>query len=250
MGAWSPTPGRRGPVAPPLARGWPCSRCRCVGLALLLAVPELDLQWEHQPSHFWIVLRQRGAERRPRLRHERRRRPAPRRPGDPRLARVPRRRRVPRPACARDARRAAPRPEHRVRDRDTGRADDRVGLRGGVGHRARRARARPAVLRWRGALLVLTVAAIVGWGVVSLAGLPPLDGPLPCARRARVPGGADDRRRGARTAGRRGACWTCIAHGQVPCRCRSPWASCCSPRRWSPSRSAATGTSRGGSGTC
>ena len=27
-----------------------------VGLVLLLAVPRLDLQWEHHPSHFWLVL--------------------------------------------------------------------------------------------------------------------------------------------------------------------------------------------------
>jgi class 3 adenylate cyclase len=27
-----------------------------VGLALLLAVPELDVVWEHHPSHFWLVL--------------------------------------------------------------------------------------------------------------------------------------------------------------------------------------------------
>lgn len=26
------------------------------GLALLLAVPDLDVQWQHQPSHFWLVL--------------------------------------------------------------------------------------------------------------------------------------------------------------------------------------------------
>lgn len=26
------------------------------GLALLLAVPSLDIRWEHQPSHFWLVL--------------------------------------------------------------------------------------------------------------------------------------------------------------------------------------------------
>ena len=26
------------------------------GLALLLARPELDVQWEHHPSHFWLVL--------------------------------------------------------------------------------------------------------------------------------------------------------------------------------------------------
>src|SRR5688572_25622826 len=27
-----------------------------VGLALLLAQPQLDVHWEHQPSHFWLVL--------------------------------------------------------------------------------------------------------------------------------------------------------------------------------------------------
>ena len=27
-----------------------------VGLALLLAVPELDVRWQHQPAHFWLVL--------------------------------------------------------------------------------------------------------------------------------------------------------------------------------------------------
>lgn len=27
-----------------------------LGLALLLAVPELDVRWQHQPSHFWLVL--------------------------------------------------------------------------------------------------------------------------------------------------------------------------------------------------
>lgn len=27
-----------------------------VGLALLLAVPELDVTWQHRPSHFWLVL--------------------------------------------------------------------------------------------------------------------------------------------------------------------------------------------------
>jgi adenylate cyclase len=26
------------------------------GLALLVAVPELDLKWQHQPAHFWLVL--------------------------------------------------------------------------------------------------------------------------------------------------------------------------------------------------
>ena len=27
-----------------------------VGLAVLIGQPELDLVWEHHPSHFWIVL--------------------------------------------------------------------------------------------------------------------------------------------------------------------------------------------------
>src|SRR5688572_29943181 len=27
-----------------------------VGLAALLVQPQLDLHWEHQPSHFWLVL--------------------------------------------------------------------------------------------------------------------------------------------------------------------------------------------------
>ena len=26
------------------------------GLVLVLAVPDLDVVWEHQPSHFWLVL--------------------------------------------------------------------------------------------------------------------------------------------------------------------------------------------------
>src|SRR5215208_7851032 len=27
-----------------------------IGLALLLVQPEIDLAWEHHPSHFWLVL--------------------------------------------------------------------------------------------------------------------------------------------------------------------------------------------------
>ena len=26
------------------------------GLALLLLIPSIDVMWEHQPSHFWLVL--------------------------------------------------------------------------------------------------------------------------------------------------------------------------------------------------
>ena len=27
-----------------------------VGLAILLAAPDADVHWQHQPSHFWLVL--------------------------------------------------------------------------------------------------------------------------------------------------------------------------------------------------
>ena len=27
-----------------------------LGLGLLMARPELDVEWQHQPSHFWLVL--------------------------------------------------------------------------------------------------------------------------------------------------------------------------------------------------
>jgi adenylate cyclase len=45
--------------------GWSISRLRLwiavlalplAALALLLAEPELDMRWEHHPSHFWLVL--------------------------------------------------------------------------------------------------------------------------------------------------------------------------------------------------
>lgn len=39
--------------------GWPvlvALALPILGLALLLARPELDIRWEHQPSHFWLVL--------------------------------------------------------------------------------------------------------------------------------------------------------------------------------------------------
>ena len=46
-------------VRPGTARLWPVGLVLLlplVGLALLLARPELDMEWEHHPSHFWIVL--------------------------------------------------------------------------------------------------------------------------------------------------------------------------------------------------
>src|SRR6478736_6413143 len=41
----------------PVPRGWLLLLVLpVVGLALLLGEPRLDLQWEHHPSHFWLVL--------------------------------------------------------------------------------------------------------------------------------------------------------------------------------------------------
>ena len=79
----------------------------------------------------------RGGQRRARVRDERRGRPLPRRAADLDLAGVPVERRVPGAARAGDARRPPRQPEHRVRDRDAGRADHRVGVRGRVRHAAR-----------------------------------------------------------------------------------------------------------------
>ncbi len=44
---------RRPGVAPPIVGALALP---VVGLALLLLRPELDLHWQHQPSHFWLVL--------------------------------------------------------------------------------------------------------------------------------------------------------------------------------------------------
>ena len=45
------------PEAPPATRWWLLLLVLpLIGLALLLVQPELDLHWEHQPSHFWLVL--------------------------------------------------------------------------------------------------------------------------------------------------------------------------------------------------
>jgi adenylate cyclase len=50
-----------GPVAPPPSRGRVALTAvilavPLLGLWLLVARPALDLEWEHQPAHFWIVL--------------------------------------------------------------------------------------------------------------------------------------------------------------------------------------------------
>jgi class 3 adenylate cyclase len=44
---------------PDMARLWPVGLALAlplVGLGVLIAQPHLDMEWEHQPSHFWIVL--------------------------------------------------------------------------------------------------------------------------------------------------------------------------------------------------
>src|SRR5262245_33218916 len=46
-------------VRPGAARLWPVGLVLAlplIGLAVLLVQPELDMTWEHHPSHFWIVL--------------------------------------------------------------------------------------------------------------------------------------------------------------------------------------------------
>ena len=149
-----------------------------VGLALLIAVPELDLHWEHQPSHFWIVLVSAA------------------------LSAVLAYATNAAAARYRDARvilvslaflvaagflglHALATPGVLLHGPNTGFSiATPVGLTiasvfAAASVTRSAARGAAAVLRWRRALLVLTVAAIVGWGVVSLAGLPPLDGPLP-----------------------------------------------------------------------
>ena len=116
------------------------------GLALLLAQPQLDLQWEHHPSHFWLVLLTAavsvvlayvtnvaaGRHRDARLSSCRSR--SSRAPGSS--------------ACTRWRRRAScSTAEHRVRHRDAGRPRHRVGVRRGVGQPAGRSasRRRPAL---------------------------------------------------------------------------------------------------------
>ena len=75
-----------------------------VGLAVLLAAPDADVHWQHQPSHFWLVLLTAGLNADARLRDRGGGAPTRRPARPPRLALLPRRLRLPRPARAGDAR--------------------------------------------------------------------------------------------------------------------------------------------------
>jgi class 3 adenylate cyclase len=148
------------------------------GLALLLARPELDLAWEHQPSHFWLVLA--SAVISAVLAY---------------LTNVA-------AARHRDARvvlvslaflasagflglHALATPGVLLTSPNTGfTIATPVGLTisavfAGLSVTSLGGPQTMAVLRGRRALLAGTLAAMAAWGAVSIAGLPPLDGPLP-----------------------------------------------------------------------
>ena len=184
----------------------------------------------------------RRPERRPRVR-DRRRGPAARRPArPPRLALVPRGLRLPRPARTRDARRPARQAEPRLRDRDAGRARARRRVRGAVGDRQRADSAQvPRACAARPARALGDRLPLV----------------LPRGRRLGRPGAAvlpdgralDRRRRLLHVRGRplpRPLPGAALAARARLHRSRS----CCSRRRWSRWRSAATGRRRGGNGIC
>ena len=151
-----------------------------LGLGVLLARPELDLEWEHQPSHFWLVLA--SAVISAVLAY---------------LTNVA-------AARHRDARivlvslaflasagflglHARATPGVLLDHPNTGFAiATPVGLAIAAGFAGMSVsplggpRER-AILRWRGVLLATVLATMAAWAAVSLLGLPPLDGPLPPA---------------------------------------------------------------------
>ena len=192
------------------------------GLALLIAVPDIDLEWQHQPSHFWIVLASAAlsavlayATHAAAARHR-----------DARVILVSLAFLA---AAGFLGLHALATPGVLLHGPNTGfTIATPVGLTvasvfaalsvtsiGGPGA--------AAVLRWRRALLGATLAAVAAWGLVSVAGLPPLDGP--------------SRSSASRSsAGPRGGPWTCTGRGLDRSPSRSPWVSCCSRNRWSPSR--------------
>jgi adenylate cyclase len=149
-----------------------------LGLAMLLAVPALDLQWEHQPSHFWIVLISAAlsavlayATNAAAARHR-----------DARVILVSLAFLV---AAGFLGLHALATPGVLLHGPNTGFSiATPVGLTIAAVYAAVSVTSlggpdAAIVLRWRRPLLLLTVGAIAAWGVVSLAGLPPLDGPLP-----------------------------------------------------------------------
>ena len=124
------------------ARLWPVGLVLVLpllGLAVLLVQPELDMAWEHHPSHFWIVLV--AAAVNVVLAYVTN--IAAGRYRDARLTLISLAflstagflglHALVTPGCP------AGQPERRVRDRNAGRADHRVGVRGRVGYAARRA---------------------------------------------------------------------------------------------------------------
>ena len=148
------------------------------GLALLLARPELDLEWEHHPSHFWLVLLTAGVSVTLAYitnvlagRHR-----------DPRVVLISL-------AFLASAGflglHALATPGVLLSDPNAGFATATpVGLfiASVFAAASVTALAGPrgvAVLRARRALLALLVGAMVTWGVVSLAQVPPLNGPPP-----------------------------------------------------------------------
>ena len=219
-----------------------------VGLAVLIARPELDLEWRHQPSHFWLVLLVAVVNvALAYLTNE-----AAMRRGDARLVLI---------SLAFGASAGflglhalatpgvlLPVPEPRIRHRHAGGSDDRRSVLAAAaalplgGPRGELVASSCGLLR--GGLL----AVLVAWGAASILGVPGFvaqaapDEVAPPLRLAAVAGGGPVRvRRVALPAPPR----PCAA-----ARSCSPSSSpsSSSPRRWSPSSSAVTGTCRGGSG--
>ena len=150
-----------------------------IGLALLLAAPQLDVVWEHHPSHFWLVLITAAINVALAYVTNVGGRSLPRRPCRPDLDGLPGERRLPRSPCAGHAGRAPDRVQRRVRHRDAGRADRCGRLRSRIGQRAGRSTGghRPAL-----ALGDARRSSSSPWPPgrsLSLADLPPLDGPPP-----------------------------------------------------------------------
>ena len=137
--------------------GWRSS-CRWPGWGCSSAARARP-QWEHHPSHFWLVLGTAAVSvALAYLTNEAANRRAT--PGSSSSRSPSSQRRLPRPARAGDARRAAAGAERRVRGRDAGRALARGVLRGGVDQPHRRP-ARRRLLRKRDAIRHAAIASMV-----------------------------------------------------------------------------------------